>query len=804
MAAFITRKKSVLICFCAFLAAGGCAVLLDYLLAGPRLGPHYDLLLGWRKRPAPAPELLIVDSGDLIESGAAAEMILTLIEMNAASLVIQTPILGFSDGRAGSEEEIRSWFEDEFSLLERNIRNLFEAIRTGSIAPADVRRYVDELVGLTDQGKERLTAALVRQSGVGIARLEQTAAAFGRVYQPGDLRLSSGISIPFGDLSYSRPQRDWDARVRRINPAGPPEHVAYAALKDRFTESYLGKTGSGLFLVNTTAEGLETHIPLDSRGNLLFEPPMEGDQDSGFGDHGFRRIPQEIFTRYGEREQTLQRLLREADKLGIYSALAPERSPVYLSEYALIQREEFLASLGSGPSSGPFPAEWKARWLRTREEYFAVLEEFLYSPMEEELKAGYKALLASEQLEEEGIEQLRALQDAISPAFEGLREVYEELRALRDTLSQALSGSLVILGPGESPESPGGDGTGRNTGILRFLGRRDYSDSELSFILADNILQSRGIRPMDHRLVLLWSLLAAGLGILVLVHLRPLLSLGMGLIFSFAAGAGFSGAFVWSGLWLDPLIPFGAALAGMITVFALSLLTVKRGARRFLLAYGPYVGKPYLRQLIRAGRPVPGERIRVQAVIIAIRGAGLLAKEDRGLGESLEGVRMTEAFRDEVSALFKKAGGVILGCDGDMTLACFGSPLERIGMGPGRDPYIRYSRNPALRAAEFMTELADQKPQWQFGIDAGECSFGYQPVSGYTAYGRPVVRARILSSLNARYQARVLISESVRSQINHIPVRRITVLKEQDGSRGEAFYELVLPRRLPHSVPKTV
>jgi hypothetical protein len=793
LAAFITRKKSILICFCAFLAAGGCAVLLEYLLAGPRLGPHYDFLLDRRKRPAPVPELLIVDSGDLIEGAAAAEMIQTLIEMDAASLVIQTPILGFSEGRAGSEEEIRAWFEDEFSLLERNIRNLFEAIRTGSIAPVDVRRYVDELVGMTDQGKERLTAALVRQSGVGIARLEQMAAAFGRVYQPEDLRFSPGIAIPFGERSYSRPPRDRDARVRRVKPAGPPEHVAYAAIKSRFKESRLEKAGDALFLVNIMEEGREIFIPLDSRGDLLFEPPMAGTAPPlSPQPDGFRRIPLETFTRYEEREQTLQRLLREADKLGIYGALAPERSPVRLFEYALTQREEFLNSLGGSPGS-PFSAEWKGRWLRAREECFNVLEEFLYSPMEEEIKAGYKALLASEQLGEEGIEQVGALLDAISPAFEGLREVYGELRSLRDTLSEALSSSIVILGPRGNPENEAG-GEGRAGGILRLLGGKTYSDSELSFILADNILQGRGIRPLGRRPVLLWTILAAFLEILILIRLRPLPALGTGLILSLAAGAGFSGAFVLSGLWLDPLIPFGASLAGLIAVFSLSLLTVKRGARRFRLAYGPYVGKPCLKQLIKAGRPAPAARIRVQAALIAVRESGLLAKEDRGLDESPDGQRMTAAFREEAAALFKKAGGVILGCEGDMVLACFGSPLERIGMGPGRDPYIRYSRSPALRAAEFMAELAGQKPRWQFGIDAGECSFGWQPVPGYNAYGRPVVRARILSSLCARYQTRVLVSESVRSQINHIPVRRITVLKEQDGSRGEAFYELILPR----------
>jgi hypothetical protein len=129
-----------------------------------------------------------------------------------------------------------------------------------------------------------------------------------------------------------------------------------------------------------------------------------------------------------------------------------------------------------------------------------------------------------------------------------------------------------------------------------------------------------------------------------------------------------------------------------------------------------------------------------------------------------------------------------------MALTCFGSPLERIGMGPGRDPYIRYSRSPALRAAEFVTELAAMKTQWQFGIDAGECSFGYQRVSGYNAYGRPVVRARILSSLGTRYQAKALVSESARSQIKDIPVRKLSILKEMDGGGGEAFYELILPR----------
>jgi class 3 adenylate cyclase len=799
MAAFITRKKLFLVYISAFLAAAGMVVLLYYLLEGPKLGPHYDFLLKGRKGSAPAPELLIVDSGDFLEPDAAARMIFTLLEMNADSLVIQTPILGFSPGRANSGEEIQSWFEEEFSLMERNIRNLFEAIRVGSIAPGEARRYVDELVNLTDQGKERLTAALVRQDQVEIDRLERTIAAFGRVYRAGDLRLSPEGSP--ADQSFSRPQPDWDGRVRRIAPVempDGPEHVVYRALKNRYTESRVEHFGAALFLVNSL-EDRETRIPLDSRGHLLLEAPAgEAPQDLWFlfRDEAFRRISLETFTACQKAEETLQRLLREADKLGIYSVLDPEKSPLPLYDYAQTQREEFLVSSNPGnPAALRFSQEWKARWLQTRAEYFAVLDEFLYGPAEAGLKAGYEELLVAENLGEEGINQITALRDELSGVFDGLREAHRELWLLRETLSQALAGAFVILGPLEDRNSAAESGTG---GFFRFAGGAGHTDSEISYILADNILRGRGIGTPGRLPVLLFSFLVIGMELFILVRLSPLPSLGLGCIFSLAIGAGFSWAFIIWGRWIDPLIPFTASLTASLIVFILNLLIARQGARRFRLAYGPHVGKPCLRHLIRAGRPAPALRLSTQAAIIAVRQTGLMAQEDQG--EPLAGAGAVESFREEVSAIFKKAGGVIIGCEGDLVLACFGSPLERIGMGPGQDPYVRYSRTPALRAAEFVTEIAGQEKtaRWRFGIDAGECTFGYLPVAGYCGYGRPVVRARILSSLNSRYKTRVLVSESTRTQIKDIPVRKLRKLKEQDGSGGEAFYELVFPaERLP-------
>ncbi|MDR2136555.1 MAG: hypothetical protein LBO76_08070, partial [Treponema sp.] len=644
------------------------------------------------------------------------------------------------------------------------------------------------LVGLTDQGKERLTAALVRQDEEGIVRLERIAAAFGRVYRAGDLRLSAGEQ-PAGQ-NYSRPRPDWDGRVRRAAPVempDGPEHVVYSALKGRFAESLVASTVSGLFLVTSQGD-TDAYIPLDSRGNLLLEAPATESRRDPWSpfksrEETFRRIPLETFSGYQEAEETLLRLLREADKLGIYSVLAPERAPLFLYEYAQTQREEFLVSSDPGnPAAARFSQDWKARWLQTRGEYLGALEELLYGPAEESLKAGYEDLLVSEGLGEEGIQRITALRDELSGVFDGLRNAHREFLSLRETLSRALASSFVILGP-RSPASPPGR-------LPRGAGR---SDTEISFILADNIIQGRGIKALGRVPALLCPFLVIAAGLLVLVRLGPLPSLGLGCAFSLLAGAGFSWFFVIWGRWIDPLIPFGGSLAGTLAVFALNLLIVRRGARRFRLAYGPHVGKPCLRQLIRAGRPAPAVRLSVQAAIIAVRQTGLLAQEDQGAGGSQAGARAVEKFREEAAAVFKKAGGAVIGCDGDLVLACFGSPLERIGMGPGRDPYARYSRTPALRAAEFVTEIAGQElaARWKFGIDTGECTFGYQSVAGYCGYGRPVVRARILSGLALRYKTCVLVSESVRAQIKDIPVRKLQVLKEQDGSGGETFYELV-------------
>jgi class 3 adenylate cyclase len=654
---------------------------------------------------------------------------------------------------------------------------------------------VEELVELSLRGKDRLASALVHQDEAGMARMDRAAAAFGRVRKAGDLRPSAAMDSPW----YSKPRPDWDGKVRRVSPVraagdgSSEEHVIYAALKSRFSEPDPAYTDS----VGAAYQGAAIHtpgafIPLDRSGAVLLELARNA---------AFRRLPLEIFLKYEELDYALQGFLREADSLGIYSGIDPENSPVNLFEYALSLRDELLGSAGpgGGEASPEVPGgEKKARWVHARSGYFAGLDNFLSGPAEANLVAGCEKRIASGNLKEGEAARLAALRDALIRSFGLIRESWAELRDLRLYLGESLGSSFAILGPAPSAEPaarfPGG---GWGLSAASFAG---FTSAELSAALADAILSGRAIDPGQTRFVLFWSLLAVLASLLIIFRLPPFTALAAGLALSLLLGAGFSWDFIVTGYWIDPLIPASGSLAGTLFVFFASQVIIRRGGRHFLLAYGPYVGRPCLKQLIRRGRPLTTELIQVRAAVVAVRKLELLSREDRG--NPLAGAQAAETFRKEVSHFFKKAGGIVIGCDGDLVLGCFGSPLERIALGgmkadlsSGADPYARHAQTPAARAAAFIAEVlagpADAA-SWRFGVDSGECAFGYMPVSGYSAYGRPVVRSRILSSLAPRYNVRVVISAAVSESLPDMPVRKLNILKEQGGSEGEAFYQLVM------------
>lgn len=803
MAGYISGKQSFFRFLFSFGIATGTAAILNLFLAGPRLGSHYDFLMRRRPDPPVSRELTLIEtgvSGDIIEPLAAASVVVTLIEMDASALVVQAPVLGPAagvsagvaadtdlPGTAGDEDALLARLDDEFALLEGNIRNLFRGIRTGSVAPGEAEWYVGELVDLAERGKERLISAIERGDTAGIERMEKAAAAFGNVWEAGDLRVriiraggeegpagTPPEAVPEPGRRYTSPRPDRDGVLRRIAPVLPgeagEEHVAYALLKTRYDAAEIGFGGCRPALT-LRKDGREAVLPLDTRGALLTEKPR--------GEADFKRVSLGTFLAYERLDQELYRSLSEAEREGYFVYLAPEAYPNFRYDYALSLREEFLEN----PAEGG-----RERWLDARGEYFGGLEAWIYGPSETGLVTDYETRIAAAALEPGEVEGLVSLRDGVIGAFKRIREQYETLKELRERLSVALEGSVCILGPvSASPEG-------------------NPSDAEASAILANSILTEQAVVPLSSEYILLWSLAAALIAAFFLCRPGPFGTFLGGCFFIALTGGIFSLGFVFTKYWIDPLIPAGAVAGVVFPSFLWALYGKNAAVKTFRRVYGPIMAPAYLKQIIRAGRPAPGEILRARAAIVAIRCGNLLGAEYRK--DPLAAEAAVVRFRETVYRICSKAGAVITGGDGDTVLIAFGSPPERICISRMKSelPYeddigARSSHSPAAKAVGCILDLLSSNPEagasWYFGIDTGDCAFRYSAISGYSAFGYPVIRARILAGLAPRYKARILVTGQVSEKIDGLLTRRLDVLADKTSRERDLFYEVLTKEKPP-------
>ena len=774
MTAYISKKNPFLRCLASFLPAAVVAALLCLILDGPRLGRLYDFLLMLRLAQPVSEELLIIDSSmpewepgdDILEPRTAASLLYTMTELGARTLIIQVPVLGLSAGGTAGEEEIISRFDEEFSVLGRNIRNLFDAIRTGSIAPMESARYVGELVELSEMGKERLVSALVHGDEEGIFNMERAAALFGHVRRAGDYQarlIRSGEGGRSGALEesgeYSRAPPDPDGVIRRLAPvvtvANPAEgretleHIVYAALKTRYKNSGIEFTGVGPVLALMGGpDGKNRILPLDRYGSILFGlSPKKAN---------FRRIAISDFLAYDEADRSLRQFLLEADAFGIFRGIEGEKNPGILYEYALSLREEPDGSFQNGNE------EKRIAWIEARNRYFASLDDFINGPAEVRLVEAYELQIAAEPGNAASIIEMR---NSLIRTFASLRMRYNEVLQLRNKLESSLSSSFCILG--------------------------SSVDTQASALLANSILTGRTVMPGDTRLLLFLTLFFVFLSCFLIRSQEPASGLLIGLSLTLLTGIIFSVIFILSGLWLDPIVPIAANAAGVLFSAALALNAKNRYSRIFRQSYGPFISRSCLESVIRAGAPLPSKSITTAAVVVAVKKTNIVSSGDQ---QGPNNAAALAAFHKDASETFRKAGATITGIEGSMVIVCFGSPLERVAIAEKENPPPDEAAVQifAQRAVDLVSKIA-QRPEaasWEFGLDVGNCSFAWTAVSGYSALGVPVQRAKILSHLAGRYKTRIVISASINKILSGLPVQKLDDLKRKDGSVDEAFYRL--------------
>jgi hypothetical protein len=745
VAAYLTKRVLFLRLILPALAAGSVFFLAMRVSSRFMPGKAFDALIALRGGPALAHEIQVIETGDrLLSPAELTGALITLTEMSARSLILLAPFLpGAGDGERGADELLYR-FDEEFKTINGNIKNLFDGIRLGSIAPDEAARFVGETVRLAEESKERLLQAAAHNEEGYAVRFEKAAAVFGEAYIPTDAQFALGQPST-GEPSirgvytegYSR-VTGGDGRLRRIEPyrtvdGETREHVVWAALTKR------------------GAVTEESERFLDASGALIIQAPKEGER--------FNTIPLARFLEYEDLEKTLFTLLAEEPRLARYGGVALEKYPAFLYEKAQSAGERLLDEGG---------AEARRAWLDARTAFYEALAAFFEEGVRENMTGSFEKLIIEEKLDEAGSEKLRELSHAELRKYDIAREVYAELREIRETLSAALDGAFCIMGAG------GGEGAAGD------MDNPAGNPVKNAALLANAILSSAMIETLDARDTLLRSLFPSLLVILMMFRLRLAASFVCALVSSGAIFAGFCYSFALTGLWLDPRLPalcaVSAAAASFFTAFAARQRMAGRVRRLFAARLSPLA----VRRLIGAKKPLPEHNKSAHTAIVAIRNPSLYVIENKE--NPLPAAEKIEKFYAEAREALVKAGALITSCCGDTISGAFGSPVDTQGDGG----------KPVERAARFIAACAPDRPKsapWCFGLDYGCCVFGCSPVNGYTATGRAAVRARLLARLCVRYKAGALLSGEAKEKIDASASRPLSRGKTRKGV--PEYYELI-------------
>ena len=705
MPARVSLKVSIFMFLGSLTLAVGMIFLLSFLLSGPRLGAHYDFLLKYKK-PVVSNEILIIETDEFIEGSDFFTVLVTLTEMEASNLILAGRLSPSATPITLTEADIRRNFVDEYEKIGSNIRNLFEGIRMGFVTPQKAPLFVEQVVESAEQGRERLVRILIDRDD----ELIRSVAVFGSFID-----------------AYTKPQLDKDGKLRRVKPVeidGSVEYPLYVNLKSRYAVSQIETTDKKLILWLRGHDGKDLDITLDNNGNII--TPWNCN---------FRTVNIELFRKYETADNTMLDLLAQANELKVFAKILPEKIPLFLGEYAQTLLEDLIKT----PNS-----ENRSAWITARSNYFISLNDFFDNSNETALIGRYEELIAdTDSSKRTELDKLIETKNKLMKLFASLRETYGELSVSQAKLKQELGLSLCIMG--------------------------NEPNAKYSAMLANALITGSHIKPVLSRYVILLSIAVVFAVLIIVFMMRPVVLLIVGVFLSIASAALYSCIFILYSYWFDPLIVFSASLAPVLFLFFCKNAYLNYRARAFRAAYRTAVSKDVLQKLIFSGRPGISEINAAYAAVIAIKDANLFNREEQEAVK--ESARMKRMFYASAKRILFNAGAVIVGFEGDTILACYGSPLE---LQPKLAAYkwtedgktIAKSYHPADKACALVRQLLrDEKNTWQFGVDAGECTFSWSPETGFSVSGGPAIRARNLVLKTARYKARALISNVVFQKI---------------------------------------
>lgn len=788
----------------------------------------YDLFMHLKRDIPENRSLLIIDIDDTSiarvgvwpwSRSVMADGLITMKEFAAAYAVFDIQYVDPSPLGVDApylKHQIPRLFSDQFSTLDQNMTDLFQAIRTGNIPLSEAGDYVKQLAGQADDSKKLLldkVQAIARDndSYLGSAAWFFQNAYFTVNYLEQESELApdyerwvldhdslSNVQVK-GGYGHKAPGLyptiqpilsraagggfphvlvDPDGVRRRIDLVVSYGGKYFGQLAFAPLVHYLGDPEIDLYADHIVLKGArepgrparDITVPLTSQGDFLLNWPKKPFSTS------YRQMSYYSLIRYEEQEDQLLTLLRgmaDANYLSFY----PD-GPALFQAYD--QAETIKQKVLSGGSPDSIPA-----YRELRAGFFDAVGRFLDSNVEQQILAQIDAALAKRGISSGQREQFTAIRADVVSKFQDTRTLYAALMESRSYLSHELAGSFCLIGATATSTT--------DFGVNPF--DRQYANVGTHATMANSILSGRFVEELPP-----WysSAMTAilGLGLFLIIRRRtPLQSILIGVGFILASLCGAILLFVLTGTYLAVTAPLIALLL-IFTVFTIvRFLSEARQKSYIRNAFGHYLSGDVINELIADPEKLSlgGQQKELTAIFTDVKGFSTISEQLT----PADLVLLLNSYLTEMSDIILEERGTIDKYEGDAIISFFGAPVSL-------DDHATHACAAALRmkVAEarlnerFAAEGLTPGPLLtRIGINTGEMVVGNMGTvnkMNYTIMGNSVNLASRLEGVNKQYGTWILVSEATKGRCSDgFLFRKLDRVRVVGIQQPVRLYELV-------------
>ena len=715
-------------------------------------------------------------------------------------------------------QQLPEVFEDEFSIMNQNILDLFGAIASGAL-PVDIAEdYIYDLASLNDQTKDLLISKVQEVARDNDAYFSSAVYLYDNVFFTvnmvddyevdlpgsyedwilenvayGSIEVDTSVypsadsidpALPIllqnsGGAGFPNIIIDNDGVRRRIDLFAEYSGGYFAQLvmapflewvgtpEVVFTDDYLLLKGAE---VPGEEQPRDIRIPRAEDGTFLINWPAADYKES------FRHLSYYYMVLYKWQEAALiENLgLLEADQYFYY----------YDGNQDIFAGYDYAESIKDEILNGGDRA-YLEDYIQSRNYFITEVDKFINGGTEDVIRAQIQDILADETLSDAERSEYQDIDKNVETNFNEVRLLLADYVKTREIISEAVNGSFCIIGSSATSTF--------DRGVNPFS--KEYANVGTHAAVANMIIQDEFLDDAPEWISIALALVITFLLYMIIHKMDALPTIIWGLIIVILITAAEIAVFLVMGVYIQLITPVLSVLATFITISFIKFFETAREKSYIRNAFGHYLSDKVIENLIEDPDRLNlgGEKKHITAMFTDVKGFSTISEQL----DPTDLVKILNMYLTEMSNLVLDQGGTIDKYEGDAIIAFYGAPVE-FGDHAARAcrSAIRMKKLEKIMNTHFMEDELVPSPLYtRIGINTGDMVVGNMGTArkmDYTIMGNAVNLAARLEGVNKQYNCWKLISSMTADDIGEeFLLRRLDRVRVVGINEPVRLYELV-------------